>query len=1402
MDGGAASTRRPFPAAAAKEGRNPVKDKNTAFGIAVLLRSLALYEILYQFCLLAGDLPDPPVFAASLFIAFGAAAVLALVDRSIVSGRRFPAGGKGGAPVSPAPAGGAERSRIGPVPALIIIALVPWAARACIALPWYLTGGPQAAGLRRIFDSLLLHLDRNNFISLFPFYWAAAGTFFSIRSRTFLRADIIAGSVLLLVIYCAARTTSVEPYRWPVVMVIVFAGIVLFQLAALLLSMPDEYRLRKREQIGAALVLLLLCLMGGLLFLRPLQERAVEKEGGLLQPQLFSFDFSKYLRLETEISMKDDLALIVKKDGTDPHILLRRYVLSGYSESDGFFRIDGFDEKLHPQRIPDRKTVFETTPFRDSRRVTQEYFMVNFDSTAFIGMNEPVSVTPFENWDASSFSSAYEVESNTSDAGIFELMPVSAWPPGPETTGLTGEEYRIYTKHGNDARIKNLAEEITAGFDRYWDKVQVIHDFLKYGDYRYSLKPGIAPDGDQLSFFLFQSKKGYCSYYAFAMALMLRSIGIPARVAAGFFIDPDSGAFDYYPVLSNMAHAWVEVPFPGYGWIEYDPTTDQLAEGEEFNFSSGVDRNLFERLMKEILENHSRLSAKEGSEAAAVPPGFRSLMQKAGRFLEKNRLPLSVFLLVIIFAAIRLGPLFLYRCTGDPRKKARRLWDHVRRRLALAGFRRDAGQTEAEWAKRMDVIPAVYALYLNQAEARFASRYTGESLAAFTAGYRRFNAAYGRAVSPGRRFLGWTVPPLALLLPGPRRRDNAGGPKDGHGGPGKSGGGPAIMLVFILILTITGSEAQDRRAGADQILSEAMTSEEAEFWERAVELYRSGSEQYPNDVRFPWSLGNLYYYRKLYSLAWDELRRAETLVPGDPDLLYLLSRTSAYLNLDRESVDYLERLIVIDPDNREAIGNLGWMYYKVHRLADGQRLLNEATMKFGGDADFAMTLGTLYADSYRYEEGREWYLRAIEEGEAQGDRSFTSVAWYNLSILESRFYHYDFAFEDTNASLNAQNRTSGRLARGEMQLRRLDFEKALADYEAAYEMDTSPLSKLNLAQLYQISGRLEEARLYAEDCLKGGDLSWMLNYGIDPVRYRRDIHDVLRKVYRGLEKTGRQRPYGRIAESFRSLLRTAVYRFKAAGHDHLFRKFSLAAADAYGLKFDGEEEEHLDALIQYYNAFERYPRRAGFYLDRARAFETSIIPASFASYDLEEGTLFKKTDMILAAIEGFDPSWERDMIAKAYTEAAKTGKPGTGGVTERLFALNRGALRQEGLRLPVELRIEGTGRQLASRLARYIGKAGFDPVMMTATADETGGMTWTGTDLSFRLSVTVPEDFSSPASCELYDKVRGSTVLRKNFPLPSGSRADIAGFVRSLGDAVFTAAPPVKSAEQPPQAGR
>jgi tetratricopeptide (TPR) repeat protein len=134
-------------------------------------------------------------------------------------------------------------------------------------------------------------------------------------------------------------------------------------------------------------------------------------------------------------------------------------------------------------------------------------------------------------------------------------------------------------------------------------------------------------------------------------------------------------------------------------------------------------------------------------------------------------------------------------------------------------------------------------------------------------------------------------------------------------------------------------------------------------------------------------LGNLYYDRRLYGLAWDEYRRVEAIVPDEVSLLYRLSRTAGYLNRDTVSAAYLEKLLTIDPDNKEAIGNLGWMYYKIHRLGEGEQLLNSAIERFGEDSDFAMTLGTIYADMFRYNEGKSWYQRPSPRGKRWGTGS-------------------------------------------------------------------------------------------------------------------------------------------------------------------------------------------------------------------------------------------------------------------------------------------------------------------------------------------------------------------------------------------------------------------------------
>jgi len=1326
---------------------------------AMVPRTAALLILLYQIRLLASDLADTSFFLAALAGALVSAIFL-------------------------------YRKRIRPLQAVFIIALVPWTIRFFIALPrWFMTG---VSGNALVLDSLLLNLDRNNFTVLLPFYWTAASTYFSRRSRIFLRADIIAADTFFLVLFSIVNTAGMDAYRWPVLMIALFALVLFLQIFSMVLSLPPELKLRRKEKTLASVFLFLLIFLGGAFFIRPFQERAVERGGGLLEPNLFRFDFSQILRLESEISVNDDLVMIVRKDPEDYHILLRRYTLSGYSPKQGFFRLKDTDEAAHPKNLPGGHTILPADEIRNFSVTDQEYYLVNFDASAFIGMNMPVEITPFESWDASSFNSAYAVRSHTSEALPFELIDAVEGDAlegktiesktiegktiesksAPEKLGLSAEEYALYTEYGGDEAIAAFAREITGRRNSlsYWEQIEMVYDRLKYGEYRYSLKPGIAPDGDQLKYFLFRSKKGYCSYYAFAFTLMLRSLGIPCRVAAGFFLDPSTEAFNYYPVRTDMAHAWVEVWFPEYGWIEYDPTSEIMAEGEEFRFSQGTPPELFERLIKEILENRSRLREREGEEKGNGQTSLGVLGKKTLDFLANRGPILGGIILIVIFLAIRSGYMWLAWLHKNPGKKARYLWAHTKRRLALAGFSQPSFSSpsaagEAEWAKFLDhSFSGLYLLYQDNAAARFAPAFSAGDSRNMKEHYRLFSGEYSKVVPPGRRLLAWLLPPLAMI------------PKSA---------GIVMILILLLLLRMDTGGAQDNPASqnADRLYDNAMAAQQAENWETAIELFSTGTKTYPYDIRFPLSLGNLYYNRSLYHLAWDEYRRAERINPWAPDLLFRLAYTAGYLNRNDASADYLERILTLEPENMEAISTLGWMYFKTHRLPEGERLLLNAISHSGNDADFAMTLGFIYSDLFQYDNARNYYLEAIKGAEAIGDRLTTAIAYYNLSILESRFYRFSLAYDSTNSSLEAMNRSPGRLARGELYLRRMELPRVLGEYQEAYGMDSSPLSKLNLAQAYQTGGRLSEAMLYAEDCLNAGDHSWMLNYGIDPVRYRRDIHEVLKDTYKGLleaEYFSRCGFWyaGTIKERVQSLFRAISYRFRWAVNQHLFRKYSLLAADAYSEGSGGAKNEiHLDALIQYFNAFEDYPRRALVYLRQARTFEEPLIPGSVPSYNLEEGRLSGDRKLLTEALLEFDPLWERDMISEVYAElAAKGSKAGRQDAAERLFALNRGALPQNGIRLPALIQIDSSVIHVEGVLSGAARAAGIEAV--------SGGAP--------RYVLKFASGGEGIVSCELYDGGRGTAIWKQNLPMPSyGQRTEIRknreAFADFLREGIFNA---------------
>ncbi|MCE3281446.1 MAG: hypothetical protein K0Q66_183 [Chitinophagaceae bacterium] len=130
-------------------------------------------------------------------------------------------------------------------------------------------------------------------------------------------------------------------------------------------------------------------------------------------------------------------------------------------------------------------------------------------------------------------------------------------------------------------RIKELAVQITKDAVTPVDKMIAIRDYFlgqdEYGQplFKYSDNPGIPglPSASKLNYFLFENRKGYCAYFAGATLFMLRALGIPSRITAGFLtVDRSTKNPGWYWFYEDQAHAWVQLYFPGYGWIDFDTT--------------------------------------------------------------------------------------------------------------------------------------------------------------------------------------------------------------------------------------------------------------------------------------------------------------------------------------------------------------------------------------------------------------------------------------------------------------------------------------------------------------------------------------------------------------------------------------------------------------------------------------------------------------------------------------------------------------------------------------------------------------------------------------------------------------------------------------------------------------
>jgi hypothetical protein len=305
-------------------------------------------------------------------------------------------------------------------------------------------------------------------------------------------------------------------------------------------------------------------------------------------------------------------------------------------------------------------------------------------------------------------------------------------------------------------RVRDLAREVAGDQATPFDQAVAIESFLR--EYAYNQSIDAPPAGrDPVDWFLFDYKEGYCTYYASAMALMCRALGVPARFAQGYAAgeyNPERGT---YVVREADAHAWVEVFFPGYGWAEFEPTPSQpliiRATGEDEARPSDPPLPL---------PPGGELEEHFGPDLLLPPEGELGDLLLPGQQAMARRTLLLHLLAAGLLAAAVAGLAWRYGGRWWRLRPAERLYLCLTATLGALGVRAYAWQTPLELGRaladalgsRGELALEIVRLYVRD---RFGRRpATGEELAAAEAAWRQLRPvillqAAGRLPGPWQR---------------------------------------------------------------------------------------------------------------------------------------------------------------------------------------------------------------------------------------------------------------------------------------------------------------------------------------------------------------------------------------------------------------------------------------------------------------------------------------------------------------------------------------------------------------------------------------------------------------------------------------------------------------------------
>jgi len=413
------------------------------------------------------------------------------------------------------------------------------------------------------------------------------------RERDYITLSILA---FLMVLASAVLTVdSVFLFSFAAFMLMAVATFVLMEMrrsghAASVLarhsSDPQEHRHLAFALVRVAPALMLMILVGAAAVFFILPRMSTGYLGGYSFGTDFSSGFSDHVQLGRigEIQQSNAVVMHIQIDG-DP---VGRYDLHwrGVALSD----FDGHTWSSPRQQFPLRRGSENSFSLPQAHAPLHSYVTPNGTREEIIYyrvLMEPIGTNVFflAPW-GRSVSGNYRAVTGDLGGAVYDgdvQHPITRYEAESDIAKPTADELReagqnyspiekTYLKLRQvDPRVPQLAAKITQSARNPYDKALALDTYLKT-HYTYTLQLPRTAVPDPIANFLFERKQGHCEYFASALAVMLRTEGIPARVVTGFRSDEFNDLTGNYVIRAKDAHAWVEAYFPGYGWQTFDPT--------------------------------------------------------------------------------------------------------------------------------------------------------------------------------------------------------------------------------------------------------------------------------------------------------------------------------------------------------------------------------------------------------------------------------------------------------------------------------------------------------------------------------------------------------------------------------------------------------------------------------------------------------------------------------------------------------------------------------------------------------------------------------------------------------------------------------------------------------------